>query len=364
MTRRTTFASAATVMAAALAACTGNPAGIEEDPTASDEVGSEIDYEEVTLTLADVYPEPHYLTQEGSVYFQELVERESGGAVTIDIYHARQLGGPEEMINLLSSGTADIAFTSPGYLPSQMPLTGSFSLPGSFENGTIGTRAYAATVEDENSVVRQDDYEANGLVPLFVGVTGDYEIMASSRPIDSIQSLDGLSVRSAGGTIDLIIDAIGSSPVPISSGEIYQALERGTVDANLQGVSGAVGNSIQEVSSYLTTNGDFTAFVSAWTMGTDRFAELPAETQELLLDAGRRTSEHIAEVDAEVVEESLAAFDAEGVEQYEFTEDELAQLAEMFAGVEGEWAAQLPDPTRGETAIEEMRAAVEEASGE
>src|SRR5699024_6402295 len=109
------------------------------------------------------------------------------------------------------------------------------------------------------------------------------------RSVSSVDDIKGMTIRSAGGTIDMIVEALGAIPTPITSGDIFQALERGTVDGNIQGLAGAVGNSVHEVVDSVTINGNFAAFLSTWSMNEDRFADMPSEVQELLIVAGQKT---------------------------------------------------------------------------
>lgn len=330
----------------ALTSCAGT-----ENQEAND---GEETYEETTLTLAGVYPEPHYLAENGPQFFKDYVESESEGQITIEYYPANQLGDPDQTLNLLSSGAADIAMTGPGYMPSQMPLSESISLPQQFETGAQATEVYDQLAKDSDSAIHKSDFEGNGLTPLFLAVTANYEVMTASSEITSPEDLEGLNIRSAGGLLDVIVEELGSTPVPISSGEIFQAMERGTVDANLQGMAGAVGNSVQEVSSHVTTNASLTTFPSAWTIEAETLEALPEATQELLLEAGDATSANLADSDQEAFENAVNAFEEEGAELVEFSEEELQSIEDKLSSVEDRWTQLVDDPEAAEEAIEQV----------
>lgn len=355
---RTSIPARPVLALVAISALTGTIAGCTSDGSAS---SAAAEGESLTLRLADGYPPTHYYSVNGPTYFADKVAELTDGRVSIEVYPGGQLGETTDMIDVLNQGVADIAFTAPGYLPAQMPMSGAFSLPRVLPSSEVGTRAYAEAIASEDSVIRQVDYAANGLVPLFVGIAADYQLMSSSRSIETVDDVEGQTIRSAGGTVDLITKALGASPITIATGDIYNALENGTVDANLQGPPGAIGNSLHEVVQSITTNGNFTAFVSAWTITEEKFDSLPEDVRDALVEAGAATSERLAEIGTESTEEAMAEFEAAGATLVEYGPDELAELDAKLAAIPDEWRDSLSSASDGAEAITEMTAAVEHA---
>lgn len=336
-------------VALALSGCAATPA----DPGGADVI---------TLRLADGYAANHYYSIAGAQFFIDKVAELTEGQIEIEYYPGGQLGKSTDMIDVLTQGVADIAFTAPGYLPSQMPLSGAFSLPRELPDGDIGTRAYADVLSDADSAVYQTDYAANGLVPLFAGVAADYQAMSATNDLGSPDAFAGLTARSAGGTIDLIVEALGAQPVPISTGDIYSAIENGTVDANFQGPPGAVGNSLQEVVTAITTNGNFTAFVSAWTMTQEKLDSLPADLQKALLEAGEATSDNLAAVANEQTTNAMKEFEDAGATLVTYSAEDLEVLDKKLTVVAEEWTQMLGSSLPTSDAIDEMRDAVQRAA--
>ncbi|GAA5147497.1 TRAP transporter substrate-binding protein [Microbacterium pseudoresistens] len=330
----------------------------------ADSAGGDADGEitSITLRLADGYAASHYYSVAGAQFFIDKVAELTDGAVTIEYYPGGQLGKPTDMIDVLDEGVADIAFTAPGYLPSQMPLSGAFSLPRVLPDGDVGTLAYAEVIGDSGSVVYQRDYADNGLVPLFAGIAADYQVMSATSGLETPEALHGLSARSAGGTIDLIVKALGAEPVPITTGDIYGALEGGMVDANFQGPPGAVGGSLHEVVKAITTNGNFTAFVSAWTMKQDAFDALPVDVQSALREAGAATSQNLAAVANGETAKAMAAFEEAGVTLVTYSDAQLEELDSELSVVTEQWLAGLDAGLAGEDAVAEMKDAVAAAA--
>ena len=66
----------------------------------------------------------------------------------------------------------------------------------------------------------------------FVGCpNAGIESVASKKPINSIADFKGVKMRAPSGTATQLLKAMGASPVNLSGGEVYNALEKGVIDA-------------------------------------------------------------------------------------------------------------------------------------
>ena len=59
-----------------------------------------------------------------------------------------------------------------------------------------------------------------------------------TEPVESLSELDGTSLRTAGATQAIFVDAIGAAPQTLGSTEANEAMGRGTIDGQLQGWTG------------------------------------------------------------------------------------------------------------------------------
>ena len=66
----------------------------------------------------------------------------------------------------------------------------------------------------------------------FVGCpNAGIESVASKKPINSIADFKGVKMRAPSGTATQLLKEMGASPVNLSGGEVYNALEKGVIDA-------------------------------------------------------------------------------------------------------------------------------------
>ena len=135
---------------------------------------------------------------------------------------------------------------------------------------------------------------------------GTVEIYSNS-PVNMPADMQGLKMRSFGLDATELLRNLGASPVTMSSQEVYQAMQRGTIDGLLTGPSSVLGRKLFEVSKYGTNAAmirlPFVASASKmWWDG------LPEDTRAAVHDAAMiamKASRDQAKADSLVEEQSL-----------------------------------------------------------
>jgi TRAP-type C4-dicarboxylate transport system substrate-binding protein len=79
------------------------------------------------------------------------------------------------------------------------------------------------------------------------------QMLFCRKPIASLADLKGLKVRTNGPSSADLVKALGGQPVSLAFGEVYTALERGTVDCGITGAGSGNGVKWPEVTTHLYT---------------------------------------------------------------------------------------------------------------
>ena len=206
---------AATTAAAAEAPAT-EAAAAAEDPV-------------VHLTFAHADSPDGSVNGEASKVFAKLVEEKSGGSIIIDVYPSAQLGTVAEAIQGVQNGSIDMTQISTSFLSNFCPEVGVFDMPFLFED-------YQHVWDAEDQVmapVLNDKLIAVNIHPEFWSGFGFRNVTTSkNRVLNSIDDLKGLRIRIQPSEIQReIFTALEADPAPIDWGELYTALQQGTVDA-------------------------------------------------------------------------------------------------------------------------------------
>lgn len=181
--------------------------------------------EEFRLGL--ITPPPHIWTKAAEAFGAELSEA-SGGAHSVSVFPARQLGNEAEMLQQLQTGALDMAFMTVAEVSNRAPELGAFYAP------------YLANDIAHAGRILRSDTAKSLLEPLpgQVGVVGVGYGMAGLRQIvtrgevSSVEDLAGLKLRiTPFAPILDFYNAIGAAPTPMPLPAVYDALANGQVDA-------------------------------------------------------------------------------------------------------------------------------------
>lgn len=295
--------------------------------------------ETVKLRVGDVYPAGHFIADALTKPWMQDVEKRSGGRISFEYYPASQLGPGREMLTLTQTGVLDIGIMIPSILSDRLPLSLVAELPGDAATSCEGTEAFLSLTRP-GGLLATKEYDPNKVVVLFAAVLVPYQVF-SRKPIDNLQSLEGLKLYSPGGAKDLTVRTMGAVPIRMETADIYQAITRGTIDGALISYASILAYHLPGLIHAATYGENLGTGVIAYAISRDRWNKLTPDLQSVLRDAGTAASEHAcASFDAGVATD-VAKLKQEGVNFVTLSKEDHAKLARLMQGVAGEWAAEL-----------------------
>ncbi len=255
-------------------------------------------------------------------HWAELVEERTNGRVRIQVFPAEQLYSPEELPTVVPAGVLDMAEFPAGDLQGLSEaalISDPFWLFDSWEHVDRVHRAGFDIVDGE--------LQAKNVKLLFWMFSGGNAGPITKVPVHTLEDLEGLKIRGWGEAITKMLDALGATGVYVTFGEVYQALQTGTVDGAMSGFTQYQDMSWYENAKYVV---DVTTSYGVFLTGInlDKWNSLPKDIQDIMLTAGRDTEVWNLPV---AIEADIAAKDAlreVGVILYELPIDELARWRE------------------------------------
>ena len=206
------------------------------------------DFPKMKLRYANLVSEK-IPTSKADIFVAEELTKRTNGAVQVKIFHGGTLGGSTEMIDMVGEGAVDIGNIVSSYVFSRLPMQGFFAMPLVFPDVKSVTELNRKGWETNKKL--QEDLVKNGLYPFnFRGLAVVHLI--SKKPIRTMDDLKGLKVRSFGAIYPKILQKLGAVPVNIPFHEVYEGLQRGTVDAALTSYGAAFAYKNFEVAKYLS----------------------------------------------------------------------------------------------------------------
>ena len=181
--------------------------------------------EEFRLGL--ITPPPHIWTKAAEAFGAELAEA-SGGAHSVSVFPARQLGNEAEMLQQLQTGALDMAFMTVAEVSNRAPELGAFYAP--YLADDIGHAGRILRSDTAKALLEPLPGEV-GVVGVGYGMAGLRQIVTRGE-VASAEDLAGLKLRITPFTPILdFYNAIGAAPTPMPLPSVYDALANGQVDA-------------------------------------------------------------------------------------------------------------------------------------
>ncbi|NYT62964.1 TRAP transporter substrate-binding protein DctP [Alcaligenaceae bacterium] len=154
----------------------------------------------------------------------------------------------------------------------------------------------------------------------------------ASKPIHLPADLKGLRLRAFGVDTSMLIRDLGGSPVSLSSQEMYQAVQRGTIDGFITGPTSVYSRKLFEVAKHGTTIGvNYLSFMATANLGW--WNKLPADTRDAITaasDIAQTTARERAKSDDQRAKELLKE---QGVVAYVPTAAERQQWVDASKGL-------------------------------
>lgn len=260
--------------------------------------------------------EPGSLFQMSADEFAKRANAKLAGKAKVVVYGSSQLGGDKEMLQKLKLGTIDMALPST-VMTSEVDMFGIFELPY-----IVKDRAHMGRIEKTvfwPSIAPLT--EKKGLKVLAVWENGYRHITNNRQPIRTPADLKGIKLRVPEGKWRVkMFQDYGANPSPMKFSELFTALQTGVMDGEENPLTQIYSAKLQEVQKYLSLSGHVytPAFV---TVGTRRYATLPADVRKVLEDTARETQAFVYATAAKADTDLLGKLKQAGMQVNEVDKD-------------------------------------------
>ncbi|MEO8386940.1 TRAP transporter substrate-binding protein [Polaromonas sp.] len=177
--------------------------------------------------LASSFPKSLDTIYGGAEVFAKAVKAMSGGKFEISVHAAGELMPAFGVVDGVQNGTVEMAHTVPYYF---FGKNEAFAIGAAIPFGMNSRQMSAWMFEGNGRKLMNELYGQYNMVSFAGGNTGAQMGGWFRKEIKSPADIKGLKFR-VGGFAGKVIERMGGVPQNIPGGEIYQALEKGTIDA-------------------------------------------------------------------------------------------------------------------------------------
>lgn len=277
--------------------------------------------------------------------WQQLVDEEGDGSIKIELYPDSQLGSKNELLDGMILGEPYVTLCDGSvYADYGVPEFNVTYAPYLFDTWDQCWKLTESDWYKEQS----DMLEQKGLKLITSNWIYGMRHTLTTKKVESMDDLKGLKIRVPNNKIQTeSFNLLGATATGMDLGEVYQALQAGTIDGVENPVSTLYGRKLHEVAKYLLMDGHVRCFTT-WVCSADWFNNLTQEQQDLLVKTGNEAGLYNNELQQASEEEYLQKMIDEGVEVTYPSDEFMADLKEAGSKIFDEadalgWSADLED---------------------
>jgi TRAP-type mannitol/chloroaromatic compound transport system substrate-binding protein len=182
----------------------------------------------VRWRLASSFPKSLDTIYGGAEVFANAVKAMSGGKFEISVHAGGELMPPFGVVDGVQNGSVEMTHTVPYYFYGKNP---AFALGSAVPFGLNARQMTAWMRHGNGRKLMNEFYAGYGMLSFAGGNTGTQMGGWFRKEIKSPADFKGMKMRLGGGLIGEVMTKMGAVPQSIPGGEIYQSLEKGTIDA-------------------------------------------------------------------------------------------------------------------------------------
>lgn len=216
-----------------------------------------------------------------SAAFQTALAETSGGALTVDIFPAGQLGSDQDLVRSVSESTLDATVSGTSLLANYFPDFGLAEVPYMFSDVSSARKAF----DGKYGSFLIEGLRAKGIELVGFGESG-FRHVTSNRAIRKPEDIKGLKIRVQPAKVQLeAFQILGAEPQAINFTDLPDAIRTGRVEAQENPTGVMVANEfVQKLQSHVSLTSHIYSCIPLQ-FSVDVFQELSADVKAAVLKA-------------------------------------------------------------------------------
>jgi TRAP-type transport system periplasmic protein len=292
--------------------------------------------EAVTLSLGGIQSVDDAASR-GMEMLAQLANEKSGGTLEVQTFPASQLGDATSQLEAVFLGSQDMFIDAQSWMTQYVPEKSIEAMFFTFDD----QEHYTAFIEsDLHSELEEELLALTGARTIANNWFRLPRVMASKRPIYSLDDLQGLKMRvpDIKGYM-FSVQALGISPTQIPWGEVYLSLQQGVVDACEGPQDSMYTMKFYEPTKHITMTNHIRDNLAIW-INEDVFQRLSENQQQALVEAALEAGEWYSQTVRDEVQGYFDIMEEDGTEFIEIDIQPLKELtmqAALDLEEDGEW---------------------------
>jgi TRAP-type C4-dicarboxylate transport system substrate-binding protein len=234
--------------------------------------------EDKTYVIKIGTPTVNDTPEEFSRGFSEMVEKESGGRLKVEVYSASKLGSMPREIEGVQFGSIECVIIPPEFFVGIDERFEVLATPGLLDSLAHGQRLLAQPEVMKLMLSLGADKGLRGI--------GAYmalpSALVSRTPIRQLADIKGKKIRVFASKFQTeAFDRLGATPVAMSLGDVLPGIQQGTIDGSISGITVFNAFHYQDAAKYVTEINQPAIFLMV-EVSKKWFDALPKDLQEII----------------------------------------------------------------------------------
>jgi C4-dicarboxylate-binding protein DctP len=288
----------------------------------------------------------------GAERFKELVEQNSDGRITVEVYPNSELYGDEDELQALTGNSVQMIAPASSKLSELARQLLVLDLPFLFEDVNEVQEFTSRDSRSGQAIYENEDLSSNNMQVMGLWGNGFYQF-TSNTAIRTPADMQGQRIRiTPSDVIRSYIEKWGAETTPMAFAEVFTGLQQGVVDGQYNPYSNIESQQFYTVQNYLTVS-NHGYLVYPLVINKEFFESLPDDLQQVVTEAADEASTYVSEIAEEDNEESRRVIEeSREIEFIELSaEERQAFKDEVVPSVWNEFSADI-----GQDVIDELLA--------
>lgn len=214
-------------------------------------------------------------------WFASEVEKRSNGSIKVKVFSAGELGQEVEQYDAMNLGTLESALMGAQLIGAVAPEFGILDLPYQWRDQEHLRKVWAGPIGQE---MAQAVLQRKGIRILAVMNRGPRNLTTKNRAVKTVADLKGLKIRTIQNPVHVEAwKTLGANPVPMAFGEVFTALQQGTIDGQENPYEMIYANSLFEVQKYLILTNHVRSLI--WYGVSEKFWKMLSPDQQKIVSS-------------------------------------------------------------------------------
>jgi len=238
----------------------------------------------IKLKFANYFPPVHMNSVMMGKYCEEL-NKKLAGKVEVTQYTGSTLLSADKMAAGVATGIADMGLSNLSYTRGRFPVMEIMELPLGFPSPWIASHV----TNDFYNKFKPKDFDNYQVLMLSNSPVN--VIQTVGKPVKTLEDVKGLKLRGTGRLGD-IVKALGGTPIPVSTPELYDSMKRGVVEGALLPLETMKGFKTGELIKYTTESWKIgSTYCFYVVMNKNKWNSLPADVKKAILEFSKEFNE-------------------------------------------------------------------------